>query len=148
MYTFSADMPRVCFDLTPEMIDHTIAVAPVSLVVDVPLQYSKLPENVQKAILRELAMDVSMQEKDICRESIIVCAGVSCMLNHPTVTIDDDICISVCAEVMDKDGKKQNIGTILHGIEACIDGNSTEKNTHNTYISYIMQEIRTLVSER
>ena len=152
-------MPHITtLHLTADMIDKTENVQPYQIIIDVPLKYDSLPDEVQQIILQALAADVDADEKDIQQGAITVYAAISCYIRrHARRSPDspvtcaltyecDDICITAYGITTHETGE-QPANAILGNIAAYITKNSTGADSQEAqaYISHIIDDMRLLI---
>ncbi len=156
MHTTLTDIPCVNLRLTPEMIDRRLNVHPFEIIVDVPLMFDRLPDEVQKIILQALAADASVEEKDIRQDTITAFAGVSCRIRHHARHTpgshavfamvedeDDEACLTAYGMTTHEAGGEP-VSAILDGGHFKIDPKSGISEGAEAYISHIIDDMRIL----
>lgn len=159
MYTFPYDKPApgARLSLTPTMIDRRLNVHPFEIIVDVPLMFDRLPDEVRQIILQALAADVSVEEKDIQQDTIAVYAGLSCDIRHSARKSPDSrslMCtlvpdcnnvglIAYAMTTPDAEGQEHPVGAILDTIGAYFakDSKDTISEEARSYINHIIDDV-------
>ncbi len=159
MYTFPHDKPApgARLRLTPAMIDRNLNVQPYQIIVDVPLQFDALPDEVQKIILQALAADASVEEKDIQQDTIAVYTDLSCIIRNSArkspdrrslmcalVPDHDNMCLTAYAMTTpDTEGQEHPVSAILDTIGAYFEQGSKSAISEDTqaYINHIIDDV-------